>query len=438
MVCPDPYLPGHGDTRHRVHHYDLRLAYKVTTNRLNEDATVDLEIVEATRRIDLDLYALQAAKVTVDGHTAKYRQRGGRISIDVGDRKPGDRLVVQMQVSGKPRPMPGQHGSAGWEELTDGSMVGSQPQGAPSWFPCNNDAADKATYRIEVTTESGYDVVANGTLLEQAPAGRNTRWVYVMDRPMAPYLATIQIGRYVTDTRRAGVPVEVIHPRGAAAGRGTAFERQGEMVDFFTDVFGPYPFNEYRAVIVDDDLEIPLEAQGLSSFGRNFLPADWANERLVAHELAHQWFGNSVTARRLQDIWLHEGFACYAEWLWAEHRRRWFRGQTAQQLAARHHAGLPEDLGDRTLADPGMRSMFDDWVYKRGALTLHAVRVEVGDDAFFDMLRAWTRTHAYGLVDTDMFIEHCCTAVPERAERLRGVFDAWLFQPELPDLPGKG
>lgn len=435
MHTPDPYLRGHGDTRYRVRHYDLSLQYKVSTNRLDEHARLEVEITQPTSRIALDLQGLQADRIHVDGKRARHRNTGRKVIVELGRREPGDRLEVSLRISGKPGPVPGVHGEAGWEELTDGAMVGSQPQGAPSWFPCNNDAADKATYRIAVTTLSDYAVIANGTLTSSGRAGNSTTWVYEMLHPMAPYLATVQIGSYAVDPRAASVPVEVVHPRGLEVGEGTAFERQAEMLDFFSELFGPYPFEQYRAVIVDDELEIPLEAQGMSTFGRNFVPPTWDNERLVAHELSHQWFGNALTASLLHDIWLHEGFACYAEWLWSEHRSRSGAGLTTQEQAKRHHAELPEQLEDCTLADPGMEAMFDDWVYKRGALTLHALRALAGDDDFFALLRSWVREHAGGVVDTATFIEHCCTSVPTRAQEIRQSLHTWLHTATLPPLP---
>ena len=150
---------------------------------------------------------------------------------------------------------------------------------------------------------------------------------------------------------------------------------------------GPYPFAAYTVVVTDDELEIPLEAQGLSIFGANHLDGRLGRERLVAHELAHQWFGNSLTLGRWRDIWLHEGFACYAEWLWSEESRRAVGRRHARRGTTRGSRPLPQDL---VLGDPGPELMFDDRVYKRGALTLHALRLTVGDDAFFDALRAWT------------------------------------------------
>lgn len=435
MTTPDPYLSGHGDISYRVSHYDLKLTYKVAANRLDERAQLYVEIAEATDRIHVDLYGLRITKVFLDGQPVKYRHRRQRVAVEVGQRAPGERFLLEFRVTGKPQPVPGVHGAAGWEELTDGAMVGSQPNGAPGWFPCNDDAADKATYRIEITTDPEYHVVANGTLADATRRGATTTWTYVMDRPMSPYLATVQIGPYTVQKRSAGVPVEVVHPPAVDVGAGSAFAHQGEMVDLFCELFGPYPFGEYRAVVVDDDLEIPLEAQGLSTFGRNLVAPEWENERLVAHELAHQWFGNSVTGCRLSDIWLHEGFACYAEWLWSDHRSSGSDTLSVQERAAEHHERLQATPRGATLADPGMESMFDDWVYKRGALTLHAIRALLGDAAFFEVLRSWTAAHAGGSVTTDDFEAHCLDRAGSTAHQMDSLLRAWLHESELPDLP---
>ena len=200
------------------------------------------------------------------------------------------------------------------------------------------------------------------------------------------------------------------------------------MLEVFQQLFGPYPFAGYTAVVTDDDLEIPLEAQGLSIFGANHVDGQSGSERLVAHELAHQWFGNSLTVDRWQDIWLHEGFACYAEWLWAE-RADGRPAATAAREAWERLAGLPQDL---VLGDPGPDLMFDDRLYKRGALLLHALRVTVGDDCFFDLLRGWTAAHRHGSVSTEMFMAH----VAERAGAPAAeALVAWLDEPALPALP---
>jgi aminopeptidase N len=184
-------------------------------------------------------------------------------------------------------------------------------------------------------------------------------------------------------------------------------------------------------VITDDDLEIPLESQGMSTFGRNFMVDEWDSVRLVAHELSHQWFGNAVTLGEWKDIWLHEGFACYSEWLWSEES-----GAASAHERARHHhqrlARLDEDL---LVGDPGPSDMFDDRVYKRGALTVHALRCELGDDLFFGTLRDWVAANAGGTVSTPMLVEHVSAAA---GRDLSDLFDRWLYRTDLPDLPEPG
>jgi aminopeptidase N len=229
------------------------------------------------------------------------------------------------------------------------------------------------------------------------------------------------------------VPVTIVHPPARRAGVARAFARQAEMVTAFSSLFGPYPFDTYTVVVTDDPLEIPVEAQTLSTFGSNYLRTDWNAERLIAHELSHQWFGNSVTASRWRDIWLHEGFACYSEWLWSEWRWSHGAGGTPASTHAVAHwerlRRLPQNL---VLADPSAETMFDDRVYKRGALFLHALRTTAGDTAFFPMLRSWTADHANGSVTTEDFLTHA-------AERLgsvvRDLAAGWLFDARLPDLP---
>eukprot|EP01032_Pedospumella_encystans_P002043 gene2043-2391_t len=214
-------------------------------------------------------------------------------------------------------------------------------------------------------------------------------------------------------------------PHDAGSGVDDAFGRQPEMLATFAELFGDYPFPLYTVVVTADDLEIPLESQSLSTFGRNFLTSDWESVRLVAHELSHQWFGNTVTLGAWRDIWLHEGFACYAEWLWSERSG----GDAADVHARTHHerlAGLDQDL---LLSDPGPELMFDDRVYKRGALTLHALRLTVGDDAFFGLLQAWVAAHRGGTVSTADFLAH---AASHTGEDLDELFEGWLNELELP------
>ena len=203
------------------------------------------------------------------------------------------------------------------------------------------------------------------------------------------------------------------------------------MLRTFAALFGPYPFPVYTVVVTDDVLEIPLESQTLSTFGANHMRTDWQSQRLIAHELAHQWFGNALTAGEWRDIWLHEGFACYSEWLWSEKSG----GRSAQRHAEEHWRRLSAMPQDLILVDPSRATMFDDRVYKRGALLLHALRLRLGDAAFFDVLRTWVEAHRYGTVGTAAFTAHVGAAADATGVGVRQLLQAWLFTPQLPELP---
>jgi aminopeptidase N len=430
----DPYTPHSGDRRWSSLHVDLRLDYRVATNRLDATATVTARAAEPLDRVVLDLHGLSVDRVDVDGVRAK-KVAVGTHKTTVTPATPiaaGAEFAVHVRYRGTPRPVRSPWGTLGWEELADGLIVASQPVGAPSWFPCNDRPDDKATYRIELTCEAGYEVVANGALLGRERTGRGTRWTYAVTEPMATYLATVQIGRYrTTALRGAAVPVAVHHPADLTTAVRTDFGRVPEMIALFVDRFGPYPFAAYGVVVTDDELEIPLEAHGLAVFGRNHVDGAHGTDRLIAHELAHQWFGNSVTLGRWRDIWLHEGFACYAEWLWSEHSG----SASADELARAHRAGLLTQPQDLVVADPGARDMFDDRVYKRGALALHALRRTIGDAAFTTGLRDVTTRHRHGTVTTPDVVAAFAAAAGTGTDAVRLVLGPWIDEPGVPDLP---
>lgn len=431
-VVVDPYLPGAGNAGYRVSRYELDLDYKVATNRLAGTATITAVTAAVLRVVTLDLAAtLSVAKVWVNGQRpARFSTSSGKLRITLAATLPaGAALSVVVRYSGSPRPVHSPWGEVGFEELTDGALVAGQPNGAPSWFPCDDRIGAKASYRIQVSTENPYHAIANGELVSRrAHAGRTT-WTYEQAEPTATYLITLQIGRYATVTLpESPVPMHAVLPARLRENFDHDFAGQPEMMALFTALFGPYPLSAgYTVVITDDDLEIPLEAQGISIFGANHCDGAGGSERLIAHELAHQWFGNSVTGRGWRDIWLHEGFACYAEWLWSQHRG----GPGVDELARGYHRRLAAAPQDLLLTDPGPADMFDDRVYKRGALTLHALRGELGDDGFFALLRDWTTRYRHGNAGTDDFTG---LAANHATGSLRPLWQVWLYSTAVPPL----
>jgi len=434
----DPYFPAHGDTRYRVHRYELALDYRPASNRLR--GTARLSAVAggaALREFALDLAGFRLQRVVVDGRAAHYTHRAGRLRVRPAKAvEAGAAFTVEVHYTGNPQPLGSQWGGLGWEELTDGALVASQPIGAPSWYPCNDRPADKASYQISVTAPSVYTVVVSGRLLSRTAGASSTTWVYEQAAPTSTYLVSVSIGRYepvqllgggsVFAPRRP-VPQTGYVPAGLRREFAVDFGRQTRMMDFFEDVFGPYPFDEYTVVVADEELDVPVEAQGLATFGSNHLGGQRRSERLVAHELAHQWFGNSLSIGDWRHIWLNEGFAKYAEWLWSEHSG----GPSAATHAATAHAHLARLRQDLTLGDPGRRLMFDDRLYQRGGLAVHALRQALGEGAFFRMLRGWTAVHRHGVVTTARLAAH---AAQYTSRPLAPVLDAWVHQPALPPL----
>jgi len=426
----DSYLPEHGNGGYRVLHYDLDLDYRVESNRLAGRATITAVATHPLTRLTLDLGRFRIQDIRVDGRPARYAHRPDKVQIK--PERPidaGDTFRVDIRYGGKPVPISGRWGDIGWDELTDGVLVASQPNGSPSWFPCDDQPGGKATFRVALTTSSPYAVLVTGDLVSQRRGAGSTTWVYERREPTAPYLMSVQIGRYkLMDLAVGGVVQRAAIPPRVRADFARDFGRHGEIMDALQRFFGPYPFTEYVVVVADDELDDPIEAQGMAVFGTNHVDGRRTHERLVVHELAHQWFGNSLTVADWRHIWLNEGFATYAEWLWSG-----ACGELpAAALAAQWHARIAARPMDVIVANPGIDRMFDPLVYKRGALTLHAVRRKVGDKSFFELLRTWVAEHRHATVTTEEFRAH---AQRFARESLDGLFAAWLDSPKLPPLP---
>lgn len=425
-----------------VRHYDLELDYAVGPNRLRATATLRMDSYLELERLTLDLSgALQVKQVSVrmfspatQVEVKRFSHRNLKLGVTFTTPIPADaEFELTITYQGNPRPVRSSWGMLGWEELSNGSLVASQPNGARSWYPCDDTPDEKATYRIAVTTASTYTVVANGHLRSSQRSGASTRWVYEMPQPMASYLATVQVGQYEkVELSDARTPVVAYVPRTLKADFMEDFAQQVAMLDCYTELFGPYPFGIYTVVVTEDELEIPLEAAGLSIFGANHARGDHAWERLIAHELSHQWFGNSLGLAQWDDIWLNEGFACYAEWLWFEHSA----GKPAAESAKEHYLGLANKPQDLLLANPGPKDMFDDRVYKRGAMVVHALRTLLGDDAFFTMLRSYVASGKHSVVEP-MDLRNAALQAGADPQALDTLWQSWLHQTKLPPFPGE-
>jgi aminopeptidase N len=424
----DPYFPDQGNGGYDAGHYDLALDYEPSSGRLSAVARISARATQALSRFNLDLVStLTVRSVTVNGRAAAYAQSGSELVVTPSRSLPlGRDFSVVVRYDGRPVHVVDPDGSVdGWIKTSDGVYNANEPQGAMTWYPGNHHMTDKATYKFTVTVPSTRVAVANGDLVAKWSKGGRSTFVWDSREPMASYLATVSIGKFeLADARLGGYRVTTaVDPKLAADAAGFP-ERHAPVLDYFSSLFGPYPYSSTGGII-DHAPEVgyALETQTRPIYPR--VPS----ESLLAHELAHQWFGNSVTPTLWRDIWLNEGFATYSEWLWAD--KLGTRSLQASFDAA-YAPAAEDEFWQTPPADPGgPENLFHDPVYDRGAMTLHVLRREVGDEAFFAILRAWANDYKYGNADTAALI-----SLSERVsgKQLDALFEAWLFKPGKPAL----
>ncbi|MEV4289166.1 M1 family metallopeptidase [Nonomuraea bangladeshensis] len=423
----DPAFPLDGNGGYDVAHYAIAIDYTPADRQLRGVTTITAAATQDLSSFDLDLTGYDVSGVTVDDEAATFSRQGQELKIrPARPIEDDDRFTVRVSYAGTPQPVVNSAnlGTYGFIPTRDGAFVTAEPDGAKTWFPANDHPSDKASFDFAITVPAGLTALANGELTGRpTTVGGRTTWRWHERQPMATYLATATLGTFDLREGRtaAGIPLLAAVDPAFKSSLDKLYTVSGEVTDHWSTVFGPYPFGSTGGVVDDFATGYALENQTKPMYG-GFAP----DEAIIAHELAHQWFGDSLSIRRWKDIWLNEGFATYAEWLWAEHKGT----GTAEAIFQRN---LARPAGDPIWAYPPGNAKADDLfnqsVYTRGAMTLHALRKAVGDETFFKLLRAWTAEHRYGNVTTEQFIA--------LAEKLSGkdlgpLFDAWLFQPRRP------
>ena len=430
----DSYYPDYGNGGYDVDHYDIRLRYQPATDSLSGTTTIKARATQDLSRFDLD-FVLDVRSLLVDGRPAVFSRQGDHELVVTPARplRRGHTMTVRVTYSGVPSTEVGP-GYTAWFRTPDGAVAAGEPEEAWWWFPSNDHPADKARFDISVAVPTGVEVLSNGTMPRRpAPDGPGwTRWNWHSAHPMATYLAFLTIGQYDVEQTRSssGRPVitaysQLLTPSLAAAARASV-GRTAEIVDWESSLFGPYPFEAQGGVVTPPDvLPYSLETQTRPTYGTSHFRRG-PNPSVVVHENAHQWFGDSVSLTRWQDIWLNEGFATYAEWLWSEH----VGDITAQQTFDEYYDGFPDDdtVWTLPLGDPGVPVITPE-IYFRGPMLLQELRVTVGDPAFFRILRAWPAAHRYGNGTSAQF-----AALSERisGRDLDAFFQAWLYTPSKP------
>ncbi|MGB3443004.1 MAG: M1 family metallopeptidase [Actinophytocola sp.] len=419
----DPYYPEDGNPGYDVTAYHVQISYDPGKKTLQGDTLVTAKASAALPKFNLDLLGLDVSSVSVGGAEAKFTREGDH-ELVITPAKPvakGDSFETRVKYDGTPDgAQQGSLGENGWQpSASGGAFVAGEPHSATYWFPANDTPKDKATFKLDARVPNGWSVISNGVESPATPG--NDGWTtYHWNEPtrIATYLTTVGIDKWTFErsTLDSGTPVVSAYAPGAED-KMSVESRLPEILTFLESKFGPYPQSAAGGIYINENIGFSLETQGRPIY------AAWAEEAVVVHENAHQWYGNSVSVSEWKDICLNECFASYAQWLWDEAKYGVNLDEQYRTEVASGH-----ELFAEKLYDMGAGNEFGA-VYEKGPLALHALRREIGDDAFNRVLKEWPAKHRDGNASWPDFEKF----VSETAGKdLTAFFEAWFRTDTVP------
>ncbi len=424
----DSIYPLLGDAGLDVTHYDLSITSDPRQDAIAGRAVLSVTALRDLGQISLDFAGPKVLGVKLGGEAVRHAQVGEKLLILPSTPvAAGTAFTLTVAYAGTPAlhldPSESDGLRLGWITQAGGSYVLSEPDGAHTYFPCNDVPADGASYSLHLDIPAGYTAVASGVQTRQVTASGRTRTDFELTQPIPSYALTVHVGKLDLETQAGPVGIQIRNafPVGLPATIKATFAQTPAMLGFLAGWFGPYPYPVY-GVAVTADPEIPaLETATLSTF-----PSSQEAPTTALHELAHQWFGDSLRLGDWSDIWLNEGFATYAELLWAQSR-----GQNTAPLLERWYARLARDPA-RGLIATRSKQLFDSSSYLRGALALHALRLSIGDEKFRQILSQYASRFAGKSVRTADFLG---VARQIGGQNALDAMQPWLVGPALPPFP---
>ena len=425
----DSFYATMGNGGYDVQHYTIELEVDIPDNAIAGTTQIVALATQNLSAFNLDFSGLHVIGVGVNGRPASFSRTGTELTvIPPQPISNTDTFTTVVAYYGQPQPIrdPGaSYSEVGWLRQNNGIYVAGEPTGAMGWYPSNNHPRDKATYTFRITTSPEYTVAANGLLTEKLEQDGKVTTVWESSDKIASYLTTLHIAELEVESEEGpgGLPIRNYFPPETSRSVRSDFDKTAEMIAFLNEYIAPYPFEAYGVALLNINVGWALETQTLSTFGAN-----GTVETIVLHELAHQWFGNSVSPAQWQDIWLNEGFATYFQYLWLEDQ--YDDGRFEQSLAGAYNFMVTTDA--QPPATVPVEEMFSRTVYVRGAWALHALRLEVGPDEFKQIVQTYYRRYAGSTAGTEDFLD----VVDEISGN--GTSDLmlpWLYGPELPENP---
>ncbi|MFI1103502.1 M1 family metallopeptidase [Streptomyces melanogenes] len=436
----DPLFPTLGNPGYDVLAYDIGFTYQGDNSKPMEAVTtIDARATGWLDRINLDFAHGTVHGVEVNGKEAGFASAAEDLVITPRHPVyPGEELRITVRHTSDP----GGAEDGGWVRTTDGLVMANQADAAHRVFPCNDHPSDKAMFTFRVDAPKEYTVVANGLETGRTWAGGRAVSTYRSEHPMATELAQVSIGRsaVVRRTGPHGLPVRDVVPAADRQQLERWLKKTPAEIAWMENLVGPYPFETYGVLIAGADTGFELETQTLSLFERSLFVRtgfpEWYVDSVMVHELAHHWFGDSVSPRAWSDLWLNEGHATWYEALYAqEHGKRLLETRMREayrQSDAWRAAGGPPAAPKPPA--PGQKiSIFRPVVYDGSALVLFALRQEIGEARFGELERRWVSEHKDGTATTADFTG---LASEVAGRDLAGFFQGWLYGAKTPPMPG--
>ena len=439
-----------------ISHLSLDLALEFETKSVSGSATLEFERVAAAAselRLDAVGFELESVRLNsgkgfvntpfdYDGDTLTVRglERADSGKVEVRYRATPRRGMYFLEPDAKVKQRPKQV----WTQCQD--------EDARHFIPCHDKPHSKMTTELRVSVPNGFVALSNGELIDsQTPAGKKA-WTYHfrLDKPHPSYLFTLVAGNFtIIDDRPASlgdgkqVPVRYYVPPARKKDTARSFGETPRMIELFSQLTGvPFPWQRYSQIVVSDFIFGGMENTTATTMYEHVLlderaVLDITSNDLVAHELAHQWFGDFVTCRDWSHAWLNEGFATFLEHVEREDRLgrdEYDYGVSSDNDTYLHEASVrySRPIVCRDYAEP--IDLFDRHLYEKGGLVLHMLRRELGNDTFWTGVRDYLQAHAYGVVETND-LQRALEKVSGRS--LERFFDSWVYRPGHPELKVK-